>query len=115
MKKLLRLSFVLAVAPVAQAADIEAGKEIAATVCAACHGINGMSTNDAIPNLAAQRPEYIEVQLKAFKDGTRKHLGAMSRTNIMNVIQLSAQDITNVAAYFALQSGAGVGVKSRPE
>ena len=36
MKKVLGLSVVLAVAQVAQAADIEAGKELAATVCAAC-------------------------------------------------------------------------------
>jgi cytochrome c553 len=101
MKKVLGLFVVLAVAQVAQAADIEAGKEVVATVCAGCHGANGVSASDAIPNLAAQRPAYIEAQLKAFKDGTRKHLGATS--NIMNVIQLSAQDIANVAAYFASQ------------
>ena len=113
MKKVLGLSVVLAVAQVAQAADIEAGKELAATVCAACHGATGVSVNDAIPNLAAQRPAYIEAQLKAFKDGRRKHSGATS--NVMNVIQLSAQDIANVAAYFASQSGAAMGTKSRPE
>ena len=96
MKKVLGLFIVLGVARVAQAADIEAGKEVAATVCAVCHGANGVSVSDAIPNLAAQRPTYIEAQLKAFKDGTRKHL-------VMNVIQLSAQDIANVAAYFASQ------------
>jgi cytochrome c553 len=103
MKKVLGLFIVLGVARVAQAADIEAGKEVAATVCAVCHGANGVSVSDAIPNLAAQRPTYIEAQLKAFKDGTRKHLGATSHTDIMNVIQLSAQDIANVAAYFASQ------------
>ena len=101
MKKVLGLFVVLAVARVAQAADIEAGKELVATACAGCHGASGVSVSDAIPNLAAQRPAYIEAQLKAFKDGTRKHLGATS--NIMNVIQLSAQDIANVAAYFASQ------------
>ena len=101
MKKVLGLFVVLAVAQVAQAADIEAGKEVVATVCAGCHGANGVSVSDAIPDLAAQRPAYIEPQLTAFKDGTRKHLGATS--NIMNVIQLSAQDIANVAAYFASQ------------
>ena len=113
MKKVLGLSVVLAVAQVAQAADIEAGKELAATVCAGCHGATGVSVSDAIPNLAAQRPAYIEAQLKAFKDGRRKHSGATS--NIMNVIQLSAQDIANVAAYFASQPGAATGAESRPE
>ncbi len=75
MKTLLGLSVVLAVTQVAQAADadIEAGKDMAAAVCAACHGANGVSVSDTtIPNLAAQRVGYIEAQLKAFKDGTRK-------------------------------------------
>ena len=49
MKKVFGLSVVLAVAQVAQAADIEAGKELAATVCAGCHGANGVSVSDAIP------------------------------------------------------------------
>ena len=114
MKKVLGLSVVLAVAPFAQAADIEAGKAKAASVCAACHGANGVSVNDAIPNLAAQRSGYLEAQLKAFKDGTRKAQTATSPTAIMNAIatQLSAEDIANVAAYFASQPGAAAGTKS---
>ncbi len=113
MKKMLGLSVVLAVAPFAQAADIEAGKARAATVCAACHGANGVSVSDTIPNLAAQRAAYLEAQLKAFKDGTRKAQSATSPTAIMNAIatQLSADDIANVAAYFASQPGA-TGAKS---
>jgi cytochrome c553 len=114
MKKVLGLSVVLAVAQVAQAADIEAGKDMAAAVCAACHGSNGVSVSDAIPNLAAQRAGYLELQLKAFKDGTRRQQGATSPTAIMNAIatQLSAEDIANVAAYFASQPGAATGAKS---
>jgi hypothetical protein len=55
MKTVLGLSVALAVAQVAQAADIEAGKEMAAAVCAACHGANGVSVSETtIPNLAAQ-------------------------------------------------------------
>ena len=86
MKKVLGLTAVLAVAQVAQAANIEAGKELAATVCAACHGANGVSVSDAMPNLAAQRAAYIEAQLKVYKDGTRKPPGATSHTDIMNAI-----------------------------
>jgi len=113
LKKVLGLSVILVVAPFAQAADIEAGKAKAATVCAACHGANGVSVNDAIPNLAAQRSGYLETQLKWFKDGTRKAAGSTSPTAIMNAIaaQLSAADIANVAAYFASQPGA-TGAKS---
>jgi cytochrome c553 len=107
MRKALILSIVLAAAPVAQAADVDAGKAKVATVCAACHGANGVSVSDAIPNLAAQRSGYIEAQLKALKDGARKN-------PIMNAIaaQLSAEDIANVAAYFASQPGAAAGTKS---
>jgi cytochrome c553 len=107
MKSLLVLALVLAVAPFCRAADIEAGKAKVAMVCAACHGANGVSVSDAIPNLAAQRTGYIEAQLNALKDGTRKNA-------IMNAIasQLTADEIANVAAYFASLPGAPTGTKS---
>ena len=79
MKTWLGLSVVLSLTQVAQAADIEAGKHMAAAVCAACHGANGVSVSDTIPNLAAQRLGYLEAQLKAFKDGTRKPQAARIR------------------------------------
>ena len=90
--------------PVAtQAADLEAGKAKAQAVCAACHGANGISVADAIPNLAGQRVAYLELQLRALKDGGRKN-------PVMNAIatQLGAEEIANVAAYFSsLPAGAG--------
>lgn len=107
MKKVLGLPIALAVAPLCQAADVEAGKVKVATVCAACHGATGVSVSDTIPNLASQRATYLGAQLKALKEGTRKN-------PIMNAIaaQLSAEDIANVAAYFASQPGAASGAKS---
>jgi cytochrome c553 len=107
MNKALALSAILIAAPIAQAADIEAGKAKVAAVCAACHGANGVSVSDTIPNLAAQRAGYLETQLKALKDGTRKN-------PIMNAIaaQLSPADMANVAAYFAAQPGPAMGAKS---
>jgi cytochrome c553 len=101
------MSFLLLVAPIAQGADIEAGKAKVAAVCAACHGPTGVSVSDSIPNLAAQRAGYLEAQLKALKDGTRKN-------PIMNAIaaQLSADDMANIAAYFAAQPGPETGAKS---
>jgi len=59
MIKVLGLAFVLAFAPLSQAADIEAGKTRATTVCAACHGATGVSVGDPIPNLAGQRASYL--------------------------------------------------------
>ena len=90
----------------ALAADLAAGKAKVDAVCAACHGANGVSVSDAIPNLAGQRSAYLESQLKAWKDGSRKN-------PIMNAIgtQLSADDIGNVAAFFASLPAAG-GAKS---
>ena len=114
MKKVLGLAIFLAVAQIAQAANIEAGKDLAAAVCAACHGANGVSVSDALPNLAAQRAAYIEAQLKLYKDGMRKAPGATSPTLTMQAIaaQLSAEDIANTAAYFASLPGAAAGAKS---
>ncbi len=108
MKMILGISVVLAVAPFAQAADIDAGQAKAATVCAACHGATGVSVSDTIPNLAGQRTRYLEAQLKALKAGTRKN-------PIMNAIaaQLSSADIANVAAYFSSQPGAKPDAKSK--
>src|SRR4029078_3435815 len=107
MKNVLGFVVLLAAVPAAHAADIEAGKAKVATVCAACHGANGVSVSDAIPNLAAQRAGYLEAQLKALKDGTRENA-------IMNAVagQVSADDIANAAAYFASLPGPASGVKS---
>lgn len=107
MKKLIALSAVVVFSQIAQAADVAAGKARAEAVCAACHGANGVSVSDNIPHLAAQRPGYLEGQLKAFKEGTRKNA-------MMNAIatQLSSDDMANVAAHFAGQPGVVAGAKS---
>src|SRR3954466_4169458 len=104
------------IAPLAQAADIDAGKAKAATVCAACHGANGVSVSDTIPNLAAQRAGYIEAQLKAFKEGLRRPQTPTSPAATMSAIaaQLGADDMANVAAYFDSLPGAEKGAKLAP-
>jgi cytochrome c553 len=107
MKRRLAMAIAIACVTPVVAADIEAGRAKANTVCAACHGANGVSVSDSIPNLAAQREGYVAAQLRALKDGTRKN-------PVMNAIasQLSAEDIANVAAWFAAQPGAQAGAKS---
>lgn len=91
----------------AQTANIEAGKARVSAVCAACHGLNGVSIADGIPNLAGQRAAYIEAQLRAFKAGTRK-------APSMNAIaaQLAPQDMADVAAYFTSLVPTNVAAKS---
>jgi cytochrome c553 len=78
------------------AADYEAGKQKATGVCAHCHGTNGISSSDQIPNLQGQKAEYLKSALKAYQEGTRK-------APIMNnmAVNLSEQDMDNVAAYFS--------------
>jgi cytochrome c553 len=106
MKIHIVLLAMLAGVPVAQAADLEAGKARVAAVCAACHGANGVSVAGYIPNLAGQKAEYIGDQLHAFKGGERK-------SDLMQPIagQLDDGDIDNVAAFFASLAGASAGTE----
>ncbi|MEO8145102.1 MAG: cytochrome P460 family protein [Betaproteobacteria bacterium] len=108
MKKTIALSAMLALAPATQAADIEAGKAKVAEVCSACHGANGVSVSDTIPNLAGQRVAYLETQLRAYKDGSRKPQSPGNPAGIMNAMagQLSPAQIADVAAYYASLPGA---------
>ena len=102
------LAAALALATVdAQSANIAAGKAKVAAVCSACHGMEGVSVADTIPNLGGQRERYIEEQLLALKAGSR-------RNSMMNNIaaQLSRDDIANIAAYFSSLPGAGSAVVS---
>jgi len=82
------------------AGNIEAGKKKAAEVCAACHGPDGNSPAPAFPKLAGQYASYIEKSLNEYKSGVRKDpiMAGMAAP-------LSKEDIENLAAYFASQSG----------
>src|SRR5258708_13898314 len=51
--------------------DLERGKQIVTTVCAACHGPTGLGTPPTNPNLAGQHADYIAFQLAAFNSATR--------------------------------------------
>jgi len=64
--------------------------------CKACHGTQGISRNPTFPNLAGQKAEYLEAQLKAFKARDR-------RNDYMNVIagQLSEADIHEFAQFWS--------------
>jgi len=75
--------------------DAAAGKA-KSTVCASCHGANGVSANPMWPNLAGQKEAYLVKQMKAFRDGTRNDpmMSPMAKP-------LSDADINNLAAYFS--------------
>jgi cytochrome c553 len=79
-------------------ADLERGKQLATTVCGACHGPDGRGTAPTNPNLAAQHGDYIAAQLAAFKAGTRPSpiMQPMAAT-------LSPEDMRSVGAYYESQ------------
>lgn len=75
-----------------------------AMLCVHCHGEDGNSKRDYIPNLASQNSEYLLIQFEHFADGTRKDY-VMSKL----AKNLTANDRVDVALYFSHQS-----VKTRP-
>jgi cytochrome c553 len=79
-------------------ADLARGKQIATTVCAACHGAEGMSVAPANPHLAGQHGDYIAAQLAAYKSGARANpiMSGMAAA-------LTPEDMQNVGAYYAAQ------------
>ena len=84
------------------AGEPERGKEKAAQVCAACHGAQGNKPSDpSQPILAGQYYDYLVRALTDYKIGRRNN-------PIMKgfAAQLSAQDIEDLAAWFASQPSA---------
>ena len=81
-----------------------AGKAKSGT-CAACHNVDGNSTNTEWPNLAGQNPEYTYEQLKLIKSGER-----LAPLMVGQLDNMTDQDLKNIAAYFAEQ-GPKLGAK----
>lgn len=69
--------------------------------CVKCHGPRGVGVGANFPPLAGQPAAYLENQLRAFKDGSRRD----DRLGLMRHVAsgLSAKDIAAVAAWFAAQ------------
>lgn len=100
MKRISIAVALLAFACGANAQDIEAGKKKAAEVCAACHGPDGNSASGDFPKIAGQHRDYLAKALRDYKSGARKDPVMSGFANA-----LSPQDIANLSAYFASQSG----------
>jgi len=80
------------------AGSIDIGKA-GATVCAGCHGMDGIAVVPGFPNLAGQNETYLINQLKAFREKTRT--GGQSVIMYGMAGGLSDEDIKNLAAYFS--------------
>ena len=98
MKTTLVLLIMLAALP-AQAAGNAAAAESNTKVCAACHGVKGISSNSAWPNIAGQKSQYLMAQLRAFRDGDRVNpmMSPMAKP-------LTDQNIEDPAAYYSAMS-----------
>lgn len=98
--RLVAVAAALALSPAALAeGDAAAGQAKAAT-CAACHGMDGNSVNPVWPSLAGQHASYIVETVNAFKMGTRNDVLMTAQASLLN-----EQDLADVAAYFAAQTG----------
>jgi cytochrome c553 len=86
----------------ALAADNSAALELIRKECSTCHGVRGISVSPTFPNLAAQTPQYLEAQLKAFRDRSRADPHAQAFMWGM-AAQLTDATIKDIAAYFASQ------------
>ncbi len=93
------ISMMLALPVVVQAAgNPEAGKS-KAVMCTACHGANGIAQIPTYPNLAGQNAQYLELALKAYRDGQRT--GGQAAIMAGMAKPLSDEDIANLAAHFS--------------
>ncbi len=75
--------------------DPVAGK-VESGLCQGCHGADGTSFVDLIPDLAGQQALYTAKQLRDFQSGARTH-------QIMSAISKSINDteLADISAYFA--------------
>ena len=102
MKKTLMLLSAIAAATFAQSTlaqgDPEAGQAKSA-LCATCHGSDGNSELAINPKIAGQNARYIIKQLRDYKSGARP--GPIMAAMVVN---LSDEDIEDLAAYYAAQT-----------
>lgn len=67
------------------------------TLCAGCHGIDGVSSDSVTPSLASQDPDYLVSSTKAYRNKRRHE--QMQRA----IAALSDKDIENISAYYTVQ------------
>jgi cytochrome c553 len=77
-------------------------------MCSVCHGKDGRGVSPQFPNLAAQLPEYLVKQLKAFKADASSKPKRFSAVMTPIVTALSEADFVDIAAYYwKLEPAAG--------
>jgi cytochrome c553 len=87
---------------VAEAAENSAALDLIRRECSTCHGAQGVSVSPTFPNLAAQPKQYLDAQLKAFRDRSRADPHAQAFMWGM-AAQLTDDTIKQMAEFFAQQ------------
>ena len=83
--------------------DPAKAQPIVQQVCSACHGVDGNSAAPPNPSLAGQHAEYLVKQLTSFKPQGSKPAERSNAVMAGMVASLTADDMNNLAAYFAQQ------------
>ena len=71
--------------------------------CDRCHGVNGNSIDPLVPAIAAQRADWIEPVLNAYRTGARKSTAMAAMTSV-----LSEAEVKELAAYYSRQTARAV-------
>ena len=80
----------------ATAQDVTEGRQVADTMCARCHGLNGISKEKGVPHIAGQRAVYLHLEMKVYQAGGRGHKIMTNTVKYMN-----DDAIMKVSAYYA--------------
>ena len=86
---------------VAGAKPVGAVPAVVTTVCAQCHGVDGVGIQGIYPTISGQHADYMVQALKQYRSGARKNalMAPMAA-------QLKAEDLEVVAEYFSRQKPA---------
>ena len=93
--------------------DPAKGREIASTVCAACHNPDGNSVQPANPKLAGQHAEYLFKQMKEFKAAEGKQPVRVNAVMNGMIAAYNEDQMRDLAAYFAAQTLIGEKARNR--
>ena len=78
------------------AAQVVAGRQLAAKVCSACHGLDGNAPSAQFPKLAGQVSGFTALQLRNYRSGERPNPVMAGFAKSLDDAQIEA-----VAAYYA--------------
>ncbi len=76
--------------------DISAGRQVAKSSCALCHGMSGVEARSGAPFIAGLEQDYLIRSMVAYTNGARKHAEMERVTQVVG-----PESLANVSAYYA--------------